>query len=458
MKLSVRKFWNSKTEPVRVVIVGAGFGGLSAARQLEKHPHVEVTIVDRTNHHLFQPLLYQVATGGLNPAEIASPVRTLFKNSARTTVVLGSLTGLEFDKRRAVLDNGRETLTYDYLILAMGGRTSYFGHPEWERYAPGLKTLEDANRIREQVLLSFEKAERARDPESRRRHMTVAVVGGGPTGVEMAGALAELRRHVLRREFKNIKPEDARVILIEGGPRLLSGFPEKLSEKASKELAELGVEVLYNERLEDIGDGFLRTSRRTIETENIVWAAGVGGHPLSHLVGSETDRAGRVKIDHDLRVPGQDCVFCVGDMMTLDGAKGKPLPGVAPVAIQQGKLAAKNIIRLTKSKATRSFSYFDKGSMATIGRSSAVAVMPGGLTLSGWTAWLGWLAIHLTFIVDLQNRILVMMRWAWAYLGWRWNVRLITAPLEHEIETVPSDKSRLTNHRPLALAVAKNKF
>lgn len=425
--------WKCETRPWRVVIVGAGFAGLSAARALEKRRDVELTILDRSNHHLFQPLLYQVATGGLNPSEIASPIRSLFRDSPRATVMLGAMTGIDRHKRTIQVDDHGLILPYDFLIVAVGGRTSYFGHPEWESRAPGLKNLDDARKIRQSVLLAFERAEMEDDPDLRRRLMTVAVIGGGPTGVEMAGALAELRTHVLSREFKRIRPEEARILLLEAGPRLLSGFPEKASATALSELRRLGVEVLLGETVEDIGTGFVRTHRRNLSAENVIWAAGVQGHPLAELLGAPLDRAGRVKIAPGLHLPQDERVFCLGDMTSLENRHGKPLPGVAPVAVQQGKQAARNIGRLIDGKRPQPFRYFDKGSMATIGRKSAVAVLPGGIILSGWTAWLGWLAVHLAFLVDVQNRLVVMFRWAWAYLGWKWNVRLIDDVESHEL-------------------------
>lgn len=428
-------WWKKSKPPTRVVIVGAGFGGLAAARELEKRKDVEVTVLDRNNHHLFQPLLYQVATCGLNASEIASPIRSLFRNSPRTTVMLGALTGLDQVGQWVEVDGGRARLRYDYLILALGGKTHYFGHPEWAAHAPGLKTLEDARRIREKVLLAFERAEVELDREVQRKLMTVTVIGGGPTGVEMAGALAELRSHVLANDFKHIQPEQARVVLIEGGPRLLPGFPENLSNKAREELERLGVEVLLNETVEDIEPGKVRTDRRTVYAENLIWAAGVSGHPLAEMLDADLDRAGRVLITPELFLPRQPRILCVGDMACFPGRDGRPLPGVAQVALQQGRQAARNICRRIDGKSVHTFSYFNKGSMATIGRKSAVAVLPGGITLTGWAAWLGWLSVHVAFIVDLQNRVLVIMRWAWAYLGWKWNVRLIDSEPQEPVAT-----------------------
>ncbi len=415
-----------------MVILGAGFAGLQAARRLRRAP-VEVVLVDRTNHHLFQPLLYQVATGGLNPSEIASPVRSVLRRQKNLTILMGTVTAVDYETRRVELDHGDSSLDYDYLIMAMGGRTSYFGNDQWERHAPGLKSLKDALRIRQEVLYAFEQAEKIDDEKARERLMTVVVVGGGPTGVELAGAMAELRRYVLRWDFKNIDAGKARVYLIEGSDRLLGAFPERLSKYAAKRLERMGVELLFNERVESLEEGRVVTSERTIEAENVIWAAGVGGHEMAEELGSDRDRAGRLRVDEYLRLGGRDEVYCVGDMAHYEHQHtfgGKTLPGVAPVANQQGKTAADNIVAHLKGKELKKFSYFDKGSMATIGRSAAVvsAPPPFKIQMTGLLAWLAWLFIHLIYIVDYKNRLFVLMRWTWKYFAWKWTVRLISKP------------------------------
>ena len=411
----------------RVVIVGGGFAGLAVARGLRRAP-VDITLVDRTNHHLFQPLLYQVAMGGLNPAEIASPIRNVLRSQKNIQCWMAEVTSIDTEKRRLELDGGSQSLEYDTLVLAAGGRTSYFGRDEWEKVAPGLKTLQDALDIRQRVLLALERAERCSDPTLREKLMTMVVIGGGPTGVEMAGGLAELTRSVLRWDFRSIQARKARVVLLEGGPRLLTAFPENLSEYTRKRLTQMGVEVLLGERVQDLVPGKIVTDQREIVAENIIWAAGVGGNPIASLFPCETDRAGRIVVESDLRVKGYDNVYCLGDMASYVHAHthgGKPLPGVAPVAMQHGKWAAQNLLLQLKGQPTRPFHYFDKGSMATIGRTSAVA-MSQGLKFVGLPAWFAWLFIHLIYLVDFQNQILVMMRWVWAYFTWKWNARLIT--------------------------------
>lgn len=418
----------------KVVIVGAGFGGLAAAKALKGASDVTVTLVDRQNHHLFQPLLYQVATAGLNPSEISSAVRAVTWRQKNLQVLMGEVTDIDYSGQRVLLDGGKMEIPFDYLILAMGGRTSYFGHDEWAEHAPGLKSLHDALTIRNRVLYSFEQAERSSDKAHIEKLTTIVVVGGGPTGVELAGAFAELRRYVLRWDFKSIHPEQARVILIEGSDRLLSAYPDKLSSYALKRLQKMGVEVLFNERVQKIERGRVTTDKRTIEAANILWAAGVSGADKADKVSSERDRAGRVMIEPDLRLKGHANVFAIGDMAHLE-ENGKILPGVAPVAMQQGSLAGKNVLRLVRGKPLANFKYFDKGSMATIGRTAAIAETHG-ITMKGFLAWCAWLFIHLMFIVDFQNRVQVFIRWAWAYLTWRWGVRIITmspSVLEPEI-------------------------
>ncbi len=422
----------------RVVIVGAGFGGLSAARALKGAKDLSITMVDRQNHHLFQPLLYQVATAGLNPSEISSAVRAVTWNQKNLQVLMGEVTTIDYPGQRVILDQGRLELPFDYLILAMGGRTSYFGHDDWAKHAPGLKSLQDALTIRNRVLYSFEQAERSTDPARIEKLMTIVVVGGGPTGVELAGAFAELRRYVLRWDFKNIHPEMARVILIEGSDRLLGAYPAHLSAYALKRLQKMGVEVRFSERVQNIEAGKVTTDKGVIEAANVLWAAGVGGSDLAEQVSPDRDRAGRVMIEPDLRLKGHDNVFCLGDMAHLE-ENGKILPGMAPVAMQQGRLAGKNLLRLIAGKPLEKFKYFDKGSMATIGRTAAIAETHG-ITMKGFLAWCAWLFIHLMYIVDFQNRVQVFVRWAWAYLTWRWGVRIITMDpdkLEPEVDPTP---------------------
>ncbi len=406
-------------------MVGAGFGGLGAARWLAEQPGIEVTLVDKRNHHLFQALLYQVASAGLNPSEIASPVRGLFRKSRNVRVIMAELTGLNLARKIANLDgvDGLE-VPYDAVILSLGGETNYFGHPEWAQFAPGLKSIEEALWLRGHVLEAFERAEKSRDQGERRKLMTIAVIGAGPTGVELSGAFAELRRHVLRWDFREIHPEQARVVLIEGGPRVLAAFPPELSAAAQRDLESLGVEVRTGERVQEIGQGFVVTDKGRLEAHTMVWAAGVGGHPLAAQLGLPTVAGGRVPVQADLSVAGQDGVFCIGDMCFCPGPDGKPLPGMAPVAMQQGPAAAANVLAYLQGKPTQPFRYKDPGIMATVGRTKGVAVL-GTRHISGTAGWFTWLWHHLLRIVDFQNRALVSLRWGWAYLSWKWGVRLI---------------------------------
>lgn len=418
--------------PAHVVVLGAGFAGLAAVKALRRARNVRVTLVDRTNHHLFQPLLYQVASAALNPSEIAAATRAVLRGQKNTRVLMGEVTHVDYEQRTVDLDGGQTRLCYDYLILAMGGRTSYFGQDQWQQHAPGLKSLDDAIEIRTRLLAAFERAEKAQDPEDRQRLMTFVVVGGGPTVVELAGAFAELRRHVLRWDFRGIDPASARIVLIEAADSLLGPFPERLRQDAARRLQKLGVDVRLKEKVLSIRPGVVETSTGPIPTETCIWAAGVGGHELAADLGPNRDRAGRLVVEEDLRLPDQDRVWCLGDMAhyehphTLDG---RTLPGVAPVAVQQGRHAARDILRLLKGESTRPFHYQDKGSMATIGRSAAVAFV-GPVQMTGPLAWLAWLFVHLMYLVDFQLRVLVLIRWTWAYFTWKWGVRLITRPLQ----------------------------
>ncbi len=409
-----------------VVILGGGFGGLTFARRFPPHG-ARLTVVDRQNHHLFQPLLYQVATAGLAGPDIAQPIRSILRDTPDLTVLLAEARSIDLAARTVTLDRGK--LDYDYLVLAFGGQTSYFGHPEWARFAPGLKTIDDALRIRRQVLLAFERAETEADPARRDALMTIVVVGGGPTGVELAGAFAELARKVLRRDFDHIDPARARVLLIEGGPRVLSAYPEKLSASARCQLERLGVEVRTGVMVKAIREGEVELPSGTVRAANIIWAAGVAAHPLTRTLGVETDRAGRIKIAPDLSLPGHPEVFALGDIVTLVDRKGQSVPGIAPAAMQMGAFAARVIaaeIRAGGAPAARpAFAYWDKGSMATIGRSAAVAHI-GRLQFSGWPAWAAWLGVHLIFLIGFRNRLSVFLQWVYSYWTYRRGARIIT--------------------------------
>ena len=405
-----------------VVIVGGGFAGLNAARVLA-HRGARVTLVDRRNHHLFQPLLYQVATAGLSPADIATPLRSILRKALDTRVILAAAERVEPHARRVVLDEGE--LAYDALILAAGATHSYFGHDDWEELAPGLKTLEDALEIRRRVLLAFEAAERTHDGAERRALLTLVVIGGGPTGVELAGALAELARHTIARDFRAIDPTQARVVLLEGGPRILATFPESLARAARRSLERLGVEVRTGALVTRITPDAVWVGGEPIHSRAVLWAAGVAAAPLAHTLGVPLDRAGRIPVTPDLSVAGHPEIFVAGDLCAFTHGTGEPLPGVAPVAIQQGRAAAANAWRRLAGEATRPFRYRDRGSMATVGRAAAVAVI-GPLRLSGLPAWLAWLGVHITFLIGFRNRFLVLFEWAWAYSTWQRGARLIT--------------------------------
>ncbi len=412
----------------RVVVLGAGFGGLTFC-QAFACPEAQVTLVDRQNHHLFQPLLYQVATAGLSAPEIAQPIRSILRSRPNVTARMGEVTGFDLAERLVWL--GEERLPYDYLVLALGAVTSYYGHPEWERYAPGLKSLDDALRIRRQVLLAFERAENGVEPAALRRWMTIVVVGGGPTGVELAGAFAELTRRVLKRDFRRIDPRQARVVLTEAGPRLLTQFSERLSAKATARLTRLGVEVRTSTRVKTIGEGYLQfAGGERIESANIIWAAGVAANPITRLLGAELDRAGRVRVNPDLSVPGHPEVFAIGDLALVLDEHGSPVPGVSPAAMQMARHVARILAHeLAGGKGSERprppFKYWNKGTMATIGRSAAVAQI-GRLEFSGWLAWAVWLLVHLIFLIGFRNKAAVLLQWTYSYFTYKLGARIVT--------------------------------
>lgn len=415
----------------RVVIVGGGFGGLYAAQALRRAP-VEVTLIDRRNFHLFQPLLYQVATGGLSPANIAAPLRSVLRRQRNTTVLLGEVVGFQLDRREVLLADG--VVPYDTLIVATGARHHYFGHPEWERHAPGLKTIEDATEIRRRILSAFEQAERCADAATRDVLLTFVVVGAGPTGVELAGAIAELSRHTLRGNFRQIDPSAARVYLLEAGDRVLSSYPPDLSAKATRSLERLGIQVRTGTAVTAItAEGVtVRHGERseTIATRTVLWGAGVQASPLgrqlAEAAGSAVDRAGRVVVEADCTLPGHPEVFVPGDLASFSHQGGKPLPGVAQVAMQMGTYAARVIERrLAGQPPPGPFTYKDPGSMATIGRAAAVADL-GWLRLSGYLAWLAWLFVHILYLIVFENRVLVLLQWTWNYVTRGRAARLIT--------------------------------
>ena len=410
----------------RVVIVGGGFGGLYAAQAL-RGKNVQVTLVDRRNHHLFQPLLYQVATAALSPGDIAHPIRAILRRQENARVLLAEAISVDLPAHNLALTDG--TIPYDYLILATGARHAYFGHDEWEENAPGLKSLEDALEIRRRILLAFERAERELVETHRRALLTFVIVGAGPTGVELAGAIAEIARHVMVSDFRAINPRDARVILVEAGPRVLASFPEELSNAAENSLKRLGVEVLKNRRVTSIEPARVLLGPEVIEAETVLWAAGVTASPLARSLGVPLDRVGRVRVEADLTVPGHPEVMVIGDLAVFTYQDGNPLPGVCPVAIQQGRHAARNILRTIAGLPRESFHYWDKGNLATIGRAQAVADL-GRLRISGILAWLAWLFVHVFFLIGFRNRFVVIFEWAWAYVTYQRAARLITGDIE----------------------------
>ena len=407
-----------------VVIVGGGFGGLYAARALARRP-VRVTLLDRRNHHLFQPLLYQVATAALNPSDIATPLRSILRRAPNVTVLLAEVVSVDLAGRRLVLDEG--AMPYDALVLAAGAGHSYFGHDDWEPLAPSLKTLEDALEIRRRVLLAYEEAEREPDGAEQRALLTSVVIGGGPTGVELAGALAEISRETIARDFRRIDPTKARIVLLEGGPRVLAAFPDPLPARAATALARIGVEVRTGATVTRVTADAVWLGGEQIRARTVLWAAGVAAAPLTRTLGVPLDRAGRVLVERDLSIPAHPEAFAIGDLCAFLAEDGRPLPGLAPVALQQGRAAARNVLRRLAGEPTEAFRYRDRGSMATIGRAAAVAVV-GRLRLSGLPAWLAWLFVHIMFLIGFRNRFLVLFQWTWAYISWQRGARLITGP------------------------------
>lgn len=422
---------NQQKSP-HVLIVGGGFGGLYAAKALGNKP-VRVTVIDRKNHHTFQPLLYQVATAGLSPGEIAVPIRAILSKYRNIEVLLGEV--VDFDLHRKVLyllpvelagdHEPPVEVPFDYLVVATGVSHNYFAHPEWETFAPGLKTIEDATEIRRRVLLAFELAERSARLEGVHEPVNFVVVGAGPTGVELAGTLVEIARRVLASDFRSINPANARVLLVEAGPRVLPAYPEDLSRSAEEQLKKLGVEVMVDARVTSIGADHVQIGDQKVPAAVTLWSAGVAASPLGNRLGVPLDRAGRVEVEPDLSIPGYPNVFVIGDLAAVKEKDGKPVPGLAPAAIQMGKFVARTVLGDLAGKPRRRFEYLDKGTLATIGRAAAVANF-GRVHLSGFIAWLSWLFVHVLFLIGFKNRILVLMEWAWAYLTFQRGARLIT--------------------------------
>ncbi|HEY2714045.1 MAG TPA: NAD(P)/FAD-dependent oxidoreductase [Chthoniobacterales bacterium] len=419
---------NPKASWPRVLVIGAGFGGLEATKHLGNKP-VCVTLIDRTNYHLFQPLLYQVATAALSPADIAAPVRAVLTKYENIDVILAEVQSVDLTAR--LVRTGERSYDYDYLVLATGARHSYFGHDEWEKLAPGLKSLEDAIEVRRRILMAFELAERTDDTAVRAAAMTFVIIGGGPTGVEMAGAIAEIARQTLAKDFRHIDPSTARVILIEGEKRVLASFPEDLSTKALEQLQELGVEIITGAHAENLTENGLEVAGRFIPCRVKIWAAGNAASSVGKTLGVPVDRAGRVIVQDDLTVPGHPEVQVIGDLANFTNKDGKPLPGVSPVAIQEGRHAAKNILHMIEGAKPQRFSYWDKGSIATIGRNRAVADL-NFAHFSGLPAWLAWLFVHILYLVGFRNRIAVLFQWAWAYFTFNKGARLITRNFQAE--------------------------
>ncbi|MBP7075164.1 MAG: NAD(P)/FAD-dependent oxidoreductase [Rhabdochlamydiaceae bacterium] len=418
----------------KVVIIGAGFGGLNVAKALNK-TNLEILVIDKTNHHLFQPLLYQVASAALSPGEIGIPIREILRKQENTTVLMGDVTQIDKTNRQIVLANG-ERIKYNYLVVAVGARHSYFGNDAWEKYAPGLKTIKDALKIREDVLISFEKAERIDNPEMAAQYLNFVIIGGGPTGVEMAGAIAEIARKTLFKNFRRIKPEKSKIYLVEAGPHILPMYPTSLSDRAKKDLEKLGVEVLVGKKVTNITEEGVQVDNTFYPCKNVIWAAGNQASPLLKTLEVPLDRQGRVIVEPDLSILNHPEVFVIGDAACAMGKDKKPLPGVSPVAIQEGKYVSKIIKNQTPKDKRKPFKYFDKGSMATIGKAKAIAMI-GKLKFTGLTAWLMWCFIHIVYLIGFRNRLTVMLEWILFYLTGHRGARLIYSSVE---KSLPKNK------------------
>lgn len=424
------------TEKKHLVIVGGGFAGLNAAKSLSRERRLDITLVDRRNHHLFQPLLYQVAMAGLSPADIAAPIRSELSRQNNLKVVCGEVQGIEPSKKQLQTSFGM--LDYDYLLLACGAMHSYFGNPQWEKHAPGLKTIEQATEIRRRVLQAFEKAELTDDPLERKKHLTFVVVGAGPTGVELAGAIGEMSRFTLSKDFRHIDSKQARIILIEAGPRILPMFSEQLSSRAMRDLEQLGVQTWTNSRVSQVSENGVEASGETISASTVLWAAGIEASPLGRESNFPCDRVGRIEVEKDLSLSSHADVFVAGDQCHFADEQGRALPSVAPVAVQQGRHAAKMIRADLDGKPRGDFEYYDKGQMATIGRSRAIAET-GKLKLTGFSAWMAWLLVHIYFLTGFRNRLFVIMSWAWSFLTFRRGARLI---LNKDWESFSADRKQ----------------
>jgi len=429
-------------ETKRILIIGGGFAGLNAALELGGVQGIEVTLVDRHNYHLFQPLLYQVAMAGLSPADIATPIRSLLSTYRNTSVLLGEAESIDLPGQKVKFDFGE--LPYDYLVLACGATHSYFGHNEWEQYAPGLKNISQATEIRKRVLSAFEHAERITDPDEQKKYLTYVIVGGGPTGVELAGAIGEMSRFTLSKDFRRINPSHTRVILVEAGPRILPMFSEQQANRAARDLENLGVQIWTSSMVTNINEEGVELGSERIRAATVLWAAGVEASPLGNSGGMHVDNRGRVIVEPDLSLQGYENVFVAGDQASFTHQTGKPLPGTAPVALQQGKFIGRTIREELKGKPRSKFHFRDKGQMATIGRSRGIVEI-GRFKLSGFLAWVVWLVVHIFYLTGFKNRVLVVMQWGWSYLSFRRGARLIVGkewdpPTEQKPVSEPEDQ------------------